>query len=290
LEFPAALFSILVRFLRIRRGALMTLDHGTTFLTPWASEGLDETSRRRLRIPLESIRPYLQDRPLQIRDAGYGAFKMFLSNRDFRSSAALSVFPIPYGQDAAVYALSLDRVETDPDTLVPAGWATFAAALGGRLEVFFSRFSRKPETATDTDDPRASAEEALAGALADISEKGMAAIFMLVPFGPMIEETIASMPLADADRIFSEIVALLSRMVGPPGTVVALPRHKAGILYAQSAKPDRELILKQMGASLSHFLRNGASVSLEAETVLDPVAQADSLKELLDKGRSGRRA
>ena len=96
-ELPAQLFSMLVDRFQIQKGALLLFDAPRLVYAPWASHGFDQTTLRKIRVPLganESFNALANGAPIALTDAaGFGPYQQFFSAREFSSLTRMILTP-----------------------------------------------------------------------------------------------------------------------------------------------------------------------------------------------------
>jgi hypothetical protein len=96
-ELPSRLFTVLTTLIGVRKGALLLYDPVRLVYAPWAARGYDQTTLRRMRIPLganDTWNALANGAPLMLSDAAsLSAFQQYFSAREFSSVSRLALAP-----------------------------------------------------------------------------------------------------------------------------------------------------------------------------------------------------
>jgi len=95
-ELPSRLFTALTTLLGARKAAFLLYDPVRLVYAPWAVRGYDQTTLRRMRIPLganEAWNALANGRPLILAAPALAQFQQFLSSREFAGMSRLILVP-----------------------------------------------------------------------------------------------------------------------------------------------------------------------------------------------------
>jgi len=163
MELPSRLFTALTSLLGARRGAFLLYDPVRLVYAPWAIRGYDQTTQRRMRIPLganEAWNALANGRPLVLAAPALTQFQQFFSTREFSGISKLILVPfIAEDKLIAVFLVTdLDSPLASDDDLVEclsraaeAGAPRVQEARAARIAAAVSSGSR-PETVSPQDE------------------------------------------------------------------------------------------------------------------------------------------
>jgi hypothetical protein len=276
--------------LGLKRGCILLPDEAEGILSPWASSGLDETSLRRLRIPAKAMDSRYAAGPLVLEGNALQELSIYFSHRDFSGIASMRVLPLPVGADQQAYILSLEDSALGTSPAAPRDWGMLGPLIGERLAAFRKRLKSTGSDAADPgSDEAASIRQAILDGAVEARNKGLKALFMIVPMDGFLDAACSFSPLIERYRLFEETCGLISRILPPPGKVLPLPRFHAGILACSLSASDPELLLAQLGASLARIVPGRPSPHLSASASFALPADQAALDAILHPERSEAR-
>ncbi len=281
-EYPVVLFELLKDILAMEAGGFFLPDPLTGLYAPTALAGLDRTSAHRMRFPAEILSQACSGRAVALTREESTPLRMFFSSSDYRRLAALRIIPIPYGEAACAYLISVESRPWSIDKAVPMEWNMLKAFIGERLSIHAQRFGSSQLAGGGGAEGGAAA---LLELLKAATQRAQKSVYVVFSFLPLIEAITAKNPQADGYRLYSEAFAALSRMLAPPGSMLALPHFRIGMLISSQVKPDTELILHRMAGTLSRLFSSLDKVSLIPETSVDLNDSPQALQALLEKER-----
>ncbi len=137
-ELPSRLFTALTTVLGVRKGALLLYDPVRLVYAPWAFLGYDQTTTRRMRIPLganEAWNALANGRPVFLDGAAALApFQRYFSSREFAAVSRLILVPF-ISEDKLIAVFELTEIDSpfDGDEELSACLARAAEAAAPRV-------------------------------------------------------------------------------------------------------------------------------------------------------------
>jgi hypothetical protein len=114
-ELPSRLFTVLTTLLGVRKGALLLYDPARLVYAPWAVRGYDQTTLRRMRIPLganDAWNALANGQPLLLAGApSLSPFQQYFSAREFSSVNRLVLVPF-IAEDKLIAVLLLTDIDS----------------------------------------------------------------------------------------------------------------------------------------------------------------------------------
>ncbi|MBN2658800.1 MAG: hypothetical protein JXR86_17230 [Spirochaetales bacterium] len=251
LDFPSALFSGLVKELQITKGALLLPD-GNDVYTPWAVEGFDQTTSRRIRIPdsFLSIQNMDLQSHIDLESDEIDQLKEFFSFREYSVTTRVCIAPMKDGNTviALLFISASGLFYQDRKFISKILQATsdkMGPLLKEKRDTIFSKL------------------EVLSKENNDISKRIIKMIdsesspFSIISLH--LQTIIKQIMNRDKNfvefRIIEDIVRLVKTLLGDRGDVFIRDSRSIHIVLMSSRNEEAELFIHQIGLSLSFFYK-----------------------------------
>jgi hypothetical protein len=227
-ELPSQLFTLLATRLSIQKGALLLYDPLRLVYAPWASQGYDQTTLHKMRIPLganESWNALANGAPLVLADpASTSIYQQYFSARE--SSSLMPMFLTPFIADSKLVGVLLitnlaSPFENDEQTLrclstvAEAGSPRVQAARGERLEKAGAQGMRAGE----------SPEEEASHYLGAFKSAGTKILFLSLSLEEYAQKIIASHKHLDPFRLHEDLHYFLGTFVSDLGKAISIKQY-----------------------------------------------------------------
>ncbi len=287
-ELPARLFAAASAGLEIRKGALLLFDPQRLVYAPWASQGYDQTTLHRLRIPpgvTASFSALANGEPLILSDpAELAPYQPFFSTREFSSQERLVLAPLLAG-DRLIGVLMVSELRApglDDEglrqvlkALAQAGSERADKAREKRLALAGGAGAARP----------ASPEEQASRFLDAGGAAARPALFLSLSLEEFASGILADNRYLDPFRLHEDIRLFLGAFLSDVGIVLAVRPgvYTVGLRFLDSA--DIDLFTHQLGLFLDGLFRSGRSAPGQGPRVLKRrswPAEGNDVRSLLE--------
>lgn len=285
-ETPAQLFSALKSALPLSRAALLLFDPARSVYAPWAAAGLDETTMRRLRLPVDAGGHFdrlLAGEVLLLADpAEREPLRRYFSTREFATMESLLI--VPFVHERRLLGMLLDTRSGADEALRDSlrAWAPEAARL-----LYRSRQQRIEAPPPLGVPGREELRERAQVAAREAAARGNRLALVRLSLQPLVGAVGERNPFADPFRVQEDVLRLLSAVFRPLGDAVPLGSAKALLLLSVPAEPDLPLLTAHLRAALRTLVPQlAADAPLELEETMrvceaSPEAAGTCLAELV---------
>jgi hypothetical protein len=289
IEIPSQLFSLLVSFLSIEKGALLLFDPVRSVYAPWASVGYDQTTLHRMRITLganASFNALANGAPIAVSDATSRAhYQSYFSSREFSSLTRILLTPF-IAEQKLIGVLLVTEISAplDRESDLLSCFARIAQA--GSLQVQKAREEKLQRAGSQGLRPGASPEEEAARYLSAFSVSGARILFFSLSLEDYAKRVVSTHAHLDPFRLSEDLQYFLSSFVSDLGTAIPVRQGLFIVGLQGFDAADLDLFLHQLTVYL-HGLFGGAGAS---KTDAQPVIRATrkwpedgtNVRELLD--------
>jgi hypothetical protein len=250
-EAPGQLFAVLRHQLRLTRAALLLFDPVRSVFAPWASQGLDETTLHRLRIPadagghfsrLEAGEILLLEDPAERNE-----LRRYFSTREHATMEALLLVPFVHeGRLLAVLLASLAGQAFDRTLLdhlresAPQIAALLYRSREQRIDGLQQQGIERPEAV----------RERVVGAAQTAEARGNRLALIRISLEGLTRLLRERNPFVDAFRLQEDLNRLMLSLFRPLGGVVQVDTNKVLLVVSALKEPDAALLTAHLKAAL----------------------------------------
>jgi hypothetical protein len=258
IEAPGLVFALLQRHLGIERAAILVPDPARGAYSPWAASGLDKTSLRKLRVPVDEAASLTIS---CMKGASLARFQKLYSSRDSASLERLYVWPCPGTRGPSALVLAADM---DPSLAGEAGVVDYLPAI---LQAAGQTLSERRENELDRLRSRAlrpvaaPPQEVVADALSRAPQAGARVRLVRVALGRIVEAVLAVAPAVDRFRLAEDVATVWSALAQDTADVAIANTPDALFLVVHGAtQPDPELLVHAILGALRAVLPSAAAL------------------------------
>lgn len=257
LDFPSVLFSRIIEALKIEKGALLLADENGRYV-PWAVQGFDQTTSRRIRIP-ETLLTTLNNRDrytfVELKDAEIDLLKDFFSFREYSVTKSVLIAPIK-SEELIIGLLFISegafllRDYNLKKEILNQLSESAGLLLESRRQNIVSKLENLPDGRDDIKD-----------ILYRNITKDRDKPFLLLTVS--VDELISLIHSRDKGaidfRIMQDIHRLVKTLIGDRGEVAAKDSKSFFVCLDSSRNEEAELFIHQIGLSLGYFFKVDSS-------------------------------
>ena len=248
---PVLLFSLLRKQLGLERAVLLLYDARRHVFAPWASAGLDTTSRHRLRLPpgaTEEFNRAAGGESVRVSGQSLESFREYFSSREFSMVAELLLVPFLLNQRLIALLLVASREQPlTEETLAMLEEASSQAA--AFLYDPAAAETRAPETGAR---PLA---ERVEEQLAACRSRGQPLLLLRLHLEALERSAQARAPELEPFRLQEFLLSALDRLLKGIGWVEPLPAHRVLLVVHGMQEADPALLLRMLECALLKMLR-----------------------------------
>ncbi len=288
-ELPSQLFTTLADRLSIEKGALLLFDPIRLVYAPWASQGYDQTTLHRMRIPLggnESFKALANGGPVVVEDAfALGAYEKFFSAREFSSLSRILLTPFVTGEKL-VGVLLVTALKALFGTDAQLLQCLKAIAVAGSPRVQKAREKKLRRLDSQATRPAVPPEEEIGRFIASFGSAGTRILFLALSLEEYVRKIIAAHAHLDPFRLHEDLLYFLDSFVADLGIAISIRQGLFCVALEGFDAADLDLFLHQLSSFLHGlFGGNGSSGATTGPKILKtrdwPEDEGD-IRELLD--------
>lgn len=266
---PSHLFSILHRHLQVTSGAFLVPEQGGTAFSPIAAAGLDNTSRFRLRIPVETIKRFCgRSGAVKISGSDLEQLRPFLSAGDFACHSRVAALPFEYNRSILAVLLVFDSplLELDVEVL-----DVLLAAFSDRAGYLLFDGREKPFSASHgvaiLDE---SFIPAVLSRLRENEATGKRQIIALrISLFPILEIVCSAHPHLDRQYVLNDLLETCALLCASHFSIIHFGGGDFLLLGYSEPHLDSDLLVHLLGTTIQQLFGIGAPSTL-TYTLLDP--------------------
>ncbi|MBB6478902.1 hypothetical protein [Spirochaeta isovalerica] len=251
LDFPSLLFGGLVNELQIQKGALLLPDESHVF-TPWAVEGFDQTTSRRIRIP-DSLLPSLNKEHfnyVELQNTEIDLLKDFFSFREYSVTSRVILVPLKNNSQviAVLFITEGNLLNQDRRTLNDL-FENISRTAGSLLkEKRDSILLRLEDVTNEHNDISTFLKER-------ISSDSSPFLLLSLKLDSFMDKIKSNDRNSVEFRMIEDILRLVKTLLGGRGSVTIKDSRSLYVLLGSSRQEEAELFIHQIGLSLSYFYK-----------------------------------
>ena len=276
-ELPSRLFTVLTTLLGIRKGALLLYDPVRLVYAPWAVRGYDQTTTRRMRIPLganEAWNALGNGHPIFLDGApALAPFQRYFSSREFAAVNRLVLVPLisedkliavfelteidsPFASDEELSSCLARAAETAAPRVYKARAARIASSAPGKA---------RPEPLTLTDEP--------GNFLASLGTSRTTVLLLSLSLEDYANGVLQAHEHLDPFRLHEDLVYFLGSFLVDVGTLLSLKQGRFIIALADFDAAGLDLFSHQLSMFLQSLFGGNET---RAERVLPRIVKTRS--------------
>ena len=288
-ELPAQLFTALADRLSIEKGALLLFDPIRLVYAPWASQGYDQTTLHRMRIPLganESFKALASGSPVLVEDAStLGVYEQYFSAREFSSLSRILLAPFITAEKLiGVLLLTALKLTFEGDAQLLLCLKAIADAGSPRVQKAREKKLRR------TDSPAmqqgAPPEDEIGRYISSFGSASTRILFLALSLEEYSRKIIAAHAHLDPFRLHEDLHYFLDSFVADLGLAIPIRQGLFCIALEGFDTADLDLFLHQLSSFLHGlFGGNGSSGATTGPKILktrDWPEDGGDIRELLD--------
>ena len=252
IELPSHVFTLFVEALSLSRSVLLLPDYDEGVFVPWASVGVDETTLHRMRIPDTDIVELAESSESGVlwRGDEMESLSPYFSRREASMLSQILVFPLADsdGVQAVLLITECPYFDQHEDYLriILAAVAEPAAARIAAQRVRYSRIMRHTVVFRPDEIP------VIADRIRDRSPRGIT--LLSIDLSRHVATISAANAYLDPFRVWQDLLRVVASLFSTTGSVCDAGQHRALIFIHGSTEEDLDLMVTQIGASLSDIL------------------------------------
>ncbi len=234
-ELPSRLFTVLTALLGVRKGALLLYDPVRLVYAPWAVRGYDQTTTRRMRIPLganEAWNALGNGRPIFLTDApALAPFQQYFSSREFAAMTRLVLVPF-ISRDKLIAVLELTEIDSPFSSDDELSSCLARAAEAGAPRIYQARQSQIAASGSGARPPAVASRDEPAQFVSSLGSGGAAVLLLSLSLEDYARSVLQAHEHLDPFRLHEDLVYFLGSFLVDVGKllpvrqgrfVVALP-------------------------------------------------------------------
>jgi len=288
-ELPSQLFTALADRLSIEKGALLLFDPIRLVYAPWASQGYDQTTLHRMRIPLggnESFNGLANGSPILVEDAAaLAAYELYFSAREFSSLARILLTPF-ITEEKLIGVLLLTALKPPFEGDVQLLQCLKGIADAGSPRVQKAREKKLRKAHTQAQRTGATPEQEVGRYISSFGSAGTRILFLALSLEEYSRKIISAHAHLDPFRLHEDLHYFLDSFVADLG--LSIPIRQGFFIVALEGfdASDLDLFLHQLSSFLHGlFGGNGKSGAAARPKILktrDWPEDGGDIRELLD--------
>ena len=288
-ELPSQLFTALATRMSIEKGALLLFDPIRLVYAPWASQGYDQTTLHRMRIPLganQSFKALSSGGPMLVEDASaLSEYQQYFSAREFSSFSRLLLTPFVTEEKlVGVLLLTALRPPFEDDAQLLQCLKSIAEV--GSPRVYKSREKKLRRSGSQGMRLGASPEEEVGRYISSFGSAGTRILFLALSLEEYSRKITAAHAHLDPFRLHEDLHYFLDSFVADLGLAIPIRQGLFIVALEGFDSTDLDLFLHQLSSFLHGlFGSNGKSGARTGPKILktrDWPEDGGDIRELLD--------
>jgi hypothetical protein len=269
LESPGQFFRLLVQTLKLKRAAVLLFDPARLVFAPWAIQGFDQTTNRRLRIAMganEAVNRLAAGDVLLLH--GAGELKDFRQYFSFRESAALQeLLLVPFIQENRFMGMLL--VAEREGGLEQDNLRVYEQLSGRAAALFYRTRERILEAAKrGLPEKTGTLKERVRAAAQFSRERGIGLIMIRFSIARITQRILKRNPYIDSFRLHEDIFRVVLSLFQSLGSVFQIDQERLLAVIGNMRNGDPDLLLYNLKGTLKrlfHELADEEQIELEEE-------------------------
>jgi len=248
---PVLLFSLLRKQLGLERAVLLLYDARRHVFAPWASVGLDTTTRHRLRLPPganEEFNRAAGGAPVRVSGDSLESFRDYFSSREISTVSELLL--VPFLRNQRLIALLLVASREQP--LAEKTLELLEEASSQAAAILYDPAGAENQAPETGARPLA---ERVEEQLAACRSRGQPMLLLRLGLEALVRSARARAPELEPFRLHEFLLSALTRLLKGIGWVQSLPAHRVLLVVHGMQEADPALLLHLLECALLNMLR-----------------------------------